>query len=44
VKYFEDKAIVHFIVEKVLGDSGEGIPATDEQRKAARRQKFYRSS
>ena len=43
VEYCEDKAVVHFIVEKVLGDSGVGIPATDEQRMAARRQKFYRA-
>jgi hypothetical protein len=43
VEHFERRAIVHFIAENVLGESGEGIPATDEQRRAARRQKYYRA-
>lgn len=43
VEYFEIRAVVHFMAENMLGENGEGVPTADEQRRAARRQKYYRA-
>lgn len=43
VEYLGNEAVVHFVVDKVLGETGEGMPTTAEQRYKARRAIKYRA-